>query len=82
MIGHTALGGGELLSSVAACDVDKKVIQAYGVWKEKSMYGRTYMGIERTTYVIDEQGKIARVFPKVKVDSHLEDVLGELESLS
>ena len=59
-------------------DVDKRVIQAYDVWKEKSMYGRKYMGIERTTYVIDEQGKIARVFPKVKVDSHLEDVLSEL----
>ena len=60
-------------------DVDKKVIQAYDVWKEKSMYGRKYMGIERTTYVIDEQGKIAQVFPKVKVDSHLEEVLSELE---
>ena len=59
-------------------DVDKKVIQAYDVWKEKSMYGRKYMGIERTTYVIDEQGKIARVFPKVKVNSHLDDVLSEL----
>ena len=45
-------------------DVDKKVIQAYDVWKEKSMYGRKYMGIERTTYVIDEQGKIAHIFPK------------------
>ena len=59
-------------------DVDKKVIQAYDVWKEKSMYGRKYMGIERTTYVIDEQGKIAHVFPKVKVNSHLDEVLSEL----
>lgn len=60
-------------------DVDKKVVQAYGVWKEKSLYGRKFMGIERTTFVIDEQGKIAHVFPKVKVDSHVEDVLSELE---
>jgi peroxiredoxin Q/BCP len=63
-------------------DVDKKVLRAYGVWKEKSLYGRKFMGIERTTYVIDEEGKIAHIFPKVKVDAHLEDVLGELELLS
>ena len=63
-------------------DVDKKALQAYGVWKEKSLYGRKFMGIERTTYVIDEEGKIAHIFPKVKVDAHLEDVLGELELLS
>ena len=56
----------------------EEVIQAYDVWKEKSMYGRKYMGIERTTYVIDEQGKIAHVFPKVRVNAHLDDVLGEL----
>ena len=63
-------------------DIDKKALQAYGVWKEKSLYGRKFMGIERTTYVIDEQGKIAHIFPKVKVDGHLEDILGELELLS
>ena len=63
-------------------DVDKKVLRAYGVWKEKSLYGRKFMGIERTTYVIDEEGKITHIFPKVKVDAHLEDVLGELELLS
>lgn len=63
-------------------DIDKKALQAYGVWKEKSLYGRKFMGIERTTYVIDEDGKIAHIFPKVKVDAHLEDVLGELELLS
>lgn len=60
-------------------DVDKKMVQAYGVWKEKSLYGRTFMGIERSTFIIDEQGKIAEIFSKVKVDSHLEEVLGELE---
>ncbi len=63
-------------------DVDKRALQAYGVWKEKSLYGRKFMGIERTTFVIDEEGTISHIFTKVKVDGHLEDVLGELELLS
>lgn len=59
-------------------DVDKKVVGAYNVWKEKNMYGRKYMGIERTTFIIDENGKIKKVFPKVKVDGHYDEVLSEL----
>jgi peroxiredoxin Q/BCP len=59
-------------------DSDKKMVEAYGVWKEKSMYGKKYMGIERTTFVIDEQGKIAHIFPKVKVDQHYDEVLEAL----
>ena len=59
-------------------DTDKAAVQAYGVWKEKSMYGRTYMGIERTTFLIDAAGKIAKIFPKVKVDGHVEEVLAAL----
>jgi thioredoxin-dependent peroxiredoxin len=59
-------------------DTDKKIIEAYRTWKEKSMYGKKYMGIERTTYVIDEQGKISHIFPKVKVDQHYEEVLEAL----
>ena len=59
-------------------DVEKRVVQAYGVWKEKSMYGRTYMGIERTTFLIDESGNIAAIFPKVKVEAHLQEVLEAL----
>ena len=59
-------------------DSDKKMIEAYGVWKEKSMYGKKYMGIERTTFLIDENGKIAHIFPKVKVDQHYEEVLKAL----
>jgi peroxiredoxin Q/BCP len=59
-------------------DPDKKLIQDYGVWKEKSMYGKKYMGIERTTVIIDEQGKVAQVFEKVKVDGHFDEVLGTL----
>ncbi|MDZ7289893.1 MAG: thioredoxin-dependent thiol peroxidase [candidate division KSB1 bacterium] len=59
-------------------DVDKKVVQAYGVWKEKSVDGRTYTGIERTTFIIDEKGRIAKIFPKVSVDGHLDEVLAAL----
>jgi peroxiredoxin Q/BCP len=59
-------------------DTDKKIIEGYGVWKEKSMYGKKYMGIERTTFVIDEQGKISHIFPKVKVDQHYDEVLQAL----
>lgn len=54
---------------------DPVVCAKYGVWVEKSMYGRTYMGIERTTYLIDAQGKVARRWDKVKVPGHVEEVL-------
>jgi peroxiredoxin Q/BCP len=53
---------------------------AYGVWKEKSMYGRTYMGVERTTFLIDEAGVIRRIFPKVTVDGHTAEVLAALNA--
>jgi peroxiredoxin Q/BCP len=59
-------------------DTDKKTIEDYGVWKEKSLYGKKYMGIERTTFIIDQQGKISHVFPKVKVDQHYDEVLDAL----
>lgn len=56
-------------------DVDHKVAEAYDVWKEKSMYGRTYWGNERTTYIIDEDGRIAHVLPKVKPQEHADQIL-------
>jgi thioredoxin-dependent peroxiredoxin len=59
-------------------DVGHKVAEAYGVWKEKSMYGRKYWGNERTTFVIDEEGRIARVLPKVKPAEHVDQVLASL----
>ncbi len=59
-------------------DTEKKVIQKYEAWGEKSMYGRKYMGIFRTTYVIDEQGKIMKAFTSVKVPGHVEEVLALL----
>jgi thioredoxin-dependent peroxiredoxin len=59
-------------------DEKREIIKAYGVWKEKSMYGRKYFGIERTTVVIDEKGFIRHIFRKVKVDGHTEEVLAVL----
>jgi len=63
-------------------DEDHKVAEAYGVWKLKKNYGREYMGIERTTFIIGKDGKIARVFPKVKVDGHVDEVLAALEEVA
>lgn len=59
-------------------DEDGKMLEAYGVWKEKSMYGKKYMGIERTTFIIDEKGKILEIFPKVKVNGHVKEILSKL----
>lgn len=63
-------------------DTDAAVSTAYGVYKEKNNYGKKYMGIERTTFVIDKEGNIAKVFPRVKVDQHGEEVLAFLKELS
>jgi thioredoxin-dependent peroxiredoxin len=62
-------------------DENKEVVEKYGVWKEKSMYGKKYMGIERTTFIIDKEGKIARIFPKVKVAGHVDEVLKAIKEL-
>jgi peroxiredoxin Q/BCP len=59
-------------------DEDKKVVEAYGVWKEKSMYGRKYMGVERTTFIINGDGKINKIFNKVKVPGHNKEVMEAL----
>jgi peroxiredoxin Q/BCP len=61
-------------------DENKEMIKKYGVWKEKSLYGKKFMGIVRTTFVINEQGVIVRIFPKVKVDGHVNEVLEALTS--
>ena len=61
-----------------ASDEKKELVKKYGVWKEKSMYGRKYLGIERTTFVIDGRGIITHIFPKVKVAGHVEELLGVL----
>ena len=62
-------------------DIDAKVCDKYGVWQEKSMYGNTYMGVVRTTYLIDAKGKVARRWDKVKVKGHIVDVLEAVNSL-
>jgi len=56
-------------------DEDAAVSKAYGVYKQKNLYGKKYMGIERTTFVIDRTGRIAQIYPKVKVDGHVADLL-------
>ncbi len=60
-------------------DVNKAIAAEYGVYKEKSMYGKKVMGIERTTFIIGKDGIIKRIFPKVKVDGHTEEVLEALD---
>ncbi len=62
-------------------DEEGDVCERYGTWVEKSMYGKTHMGIERTTFLIDGEGRIARVWRKVKVDGHVEEVLEALRAL-
>ena len=64
-----------------ASDEAKTMLEAYGVWTEKSMYGRTYMGVERTTMLIDREGRIDRVWPKVKVPGHADEVLAAARKL-
>lgn len=64
-----------------ASDESKATLAAYGVWAEKSMYGRKYMGVERTTFLIDRDGSVARIWPKVKVPGHAEEVLAAARSL-
>jgi peroxiredoxin Q/BCP len=66
------------LSFPLLSDEKREMIKAYGVWKEKSMYGKKYFGIERTTVVIDEKGIVQHIFNKVKVDGHTDEVLAVL----
>ncbi|MBO8164654.1 MAG: thioredoxin-dependent thiol peroxidase [Brevibacillus sp.] len=60
-------------------DTDHKVAESYGVWVLKKMYGREYMGIQRSTFVIDKEGKVAKVWPNVKVAGHVQEVLAYIE---
>ncbi len=61
-------------------DENKEVVEKYGVWKQKSMYGRKYMGVERTTIIIDTEGKIKKIFSKVKVPNHNQEVIEALRN--
>lgn len=69
------------LGVALASDENLSTLEAYGVWKEKSMYGRTYMGVERTTVLVDAAGRIAEIWRKVKVKGHVEAVLDAARKL-
>ena len=64
-----------------ASDETHRMLEAYGVWGEKSMYGKKFMGIRRATFLIDQDGRIAQVWPKVKVEGHAEEVLAAAKDL-
>jgi thioredoxin-dependent peroxiredoxin len=69
------------LQFALAADPERTAIEAYGVWKEKSMYGRKYFGVERSTFLIGRDGRVARVWRKVKVPGHAEEVLAAAKAL-
>jgi len=69
------------LAFALASDESHRMLKTYGAWGEKSMYGKTFMGVERLTYLIDRQGKVAKVWPKVKVDGHAEEVLESAKAM-
>ncbi len=68
------------LNFTLAGDISHKTLEAYGIWQEKLMYGQKKMGIVRSTYIIDPAGKVKHVFPKVKADGHIHEVLAALKS--
>ena len=69
------------LPFILLSDEEKKVLQKYGVWQEKSMYGKKYMGVVRTTVLIDQKGIIGKIYPKVKVKGHVEQVAKDIEEI-
>ena len=68
------------LKIILASDEDGKVIEKFGVWVEKNMYGRKYMGIQRSTFLINEQSKIEYIWDKVRVKGHVEDVIDKIKT--
>jgi peroxiredoxin Q/BCP len=67
------------LNVILASDEDGAVCEQYGVWVEKTLYGRRYMGVERATFLIDQKGRVARVWRQVRVPGHVEEVLKEVK---
>ncbi|HUJ79103.1 MAG TPA: thioredoxin-dependent thiol peroxidase [Nitrospiria bacterium] len=78
---HQKFAAKHALSFPLLSDEGAKVATAYGLWKKKHLYGRSYMGIERTTFLISPEGRIAAIHPKVKVDGHATALLDELKAL-
>jgi thioredoxin-dependent peroxiredoxin len=81
IVSHAKFRAKHKLSVELVADDDGKMCEAYGVWVEKSMYGKKYMGIERATFLIDSNGKIAQIWHKVKVPEHAAEVLGAAKAL-
>lgn len=69
------------LPFILLADTEHEVCEQFGVWKEKNMYGKKYWGVERTTFLIDKDGNIAKVYPKVKVAGHVDQVLEDAKAL-
>jgi peroxiredoxin Q/BCP len=63
-------------------DEGHRLADAFGIWKEKTLYGRKYMGVERTTIIIDREGRVAKIFPKVQIPGHVEAVEAAVRGLS
>ena len=78
---HDRFRAKHALDLVLLSDAEGDVAERFGVWGEKSMYGRTYMGIDRATFVIDRDGTVARVWRKVKVPGHVDEVLDAVRNL-
>ncbi len=78
---HDKFAAKHSLTVMLASDEERQVLEAYGVWKEKSMYGKKYMGVERTTYLVAPDGKIAKIWNKVKVPGHAQEVLDTIKAL-
>jgi thioredoxin-dependent peroxiredoxin len=81
VVAHDKFKAKHKLKVTLASDPDGGVIDSYGSWVEKSMYGRKYMGIDRSTFLVDGKGKIARIWRKVKVPGHVEEVLAAAKDL-
>lgn len=78
---HDKFAAKHALTVMLASDEERNVLETYGVWKEKSMYGKKYMGVERTTYLVAPDGKIAKIWNKVKVPGHAQAVLDAIKAL-
>ena len=78
---HDKFAAKHSLTVMLAADEERNALEAYGVWKEKSMYGKKYMGVERTTVLVSPDGKVAKIWSKVKVPGHAQAVLEEAKAL-
>src|SRR5437867_13435758 len=79
---HREFKGKDSLPYLLLSDEGHKLAEAYGIWKEKSLYGVKYMGVERTTVIIGRDGRIERIFPKVNLDGHVQAVEEEVRRIS